>query len=401
MKKYFHPGLFILLVVTLIAGCAGGATTTPKSVQPPMPTAAATQPRAESTPPPARATPVPPPTRASTPGPAPKPDEAPYYKGKTIEMVISSAAGGGTDTTGRLVASFLPKYIPGNPRIVVRNVPGGEGTIANNNFVEKSKKDGLSLVVNASSQITVTITRPDIAHYNPAKYEHVGNVSRATSIMVIRKQALNRLIDPKAAPVNIGAREGNETWAAMPLWAQEYLGWNLKWILGFGGTSELELALRRGEIDMFGTSTPVALKQLRDEGVADLVVQEGVFSKGKKVRRPDFTDVPIFEELLGNKMPTGLPWQAYKAWTAPSLVDKWISAPPGTPANLMKILTDAFEAMAGDKEFDKVVQKVVSPVYTIGVGEDTATLVKEIMDTSPEVFKYGTDLQAKFGVTAK
>ena len=67
------------------------------------------------------------------------------FEGKTITILISSSPGGGTDTTGRLVAQFLPKYLPGNPQTIVQNMPGGGGTIANNRFAANAKPDGLTL----------------------------------------------------------------------------------------------------------------------------------------------------------------------------------------------------------------------------------------------------------------
>lgn len=390
-----------LAILLIMAGFVLSCTQPPTPSPSPPPATVAPKPKSAATtaPAPARTTPAPKP--ATKAPPAAKGSQASPFEGKTIEIMVSSAAGGGTDTTARLVAGFLSKYIPGNPKIVVRNQPGGEGAIANNNFAARAKPDGLTLITNAASQITIVITRPDIAQYDPSKYEQVGNIARATSVLIIRKDAMDRLTDPKAKPVNVSVREGNETWAAMPLWGQEFLGWNLKWILGFGGTSEMELAIRRGEIDMFGTGTERTINQLVKDGIAVPLTQEGMVIGGKLGRRPDFPDTPIFDETLGSKKPTGLPWQAYHAWLTAAYVDKWLSAAPGTPPATMKILRDAFAAMAKDREFDQMVKRVVSPIYSVGVGDETAALVKQVLDSPPEAFKYGVDLQRKFGITAK
>lgn len=395
VRKRVYGWVLFLLFAALFTACAQPATPAPSPtplLSTPKPKSAVTTPAPGITAPPKPAT--------TKPAPTPAPAGA-YFEGKTIEIMVSSSAGGGTDTTARIVATFLPKYIPGNPKIVVRNQPGGEGTIANNSFVKRAKPDGLTLITNASSQISIVVTRPDIAQYDPSKYEHLGHVARSTSLLIIRKDALNRLTDPGAKPVNVGAREGNETWAAMGLWGQEFLGWNLKWILGFGGTSELELAIRRGEIDLFGTVTERTINALAKEGIIVPLTQEGLLSGGKLVRRPDFPDTPMFEETLGNRKPSGLPWQAYNAFTAANYVDKWISASPGTPPAVMTILRDAFRKMSQDPGFDAMVKKVVSPIYTVGIGDETADLVKQVLEAPPEAFKYGTDLQRKFGITQK
>jgi len=69
----------------------------------------------------------------------------PFYKGKTIKVLVSSSPGGGTDTVARLVSRFLPKYLPGNPETYVQNMPAGGGLVANNYFYRVSKPDGLTL----------------------------------------------------------------------------------------------------------------------------------------------------------------------------------------------------------------------------------------------------------------
>src|SRR4051794_18734799 len=75
------------------------------------------------------------------------------FQGKTITMLIDSAAGGGTDLTGRLLAPFLSKHLPGNPIVIVRNMPGAEGTVALNYFVQQVVPDGLTLITGAGPSI--------------------------------------------------------------------------------------------------------------------------------------------------------------------------------------------------------------------------------------------------------
>ena len=80
-----------------------------------------------------------------------------YYDGKTITVLVSSSPGGGTDTTARLVSRYLPKFIPGNPKTIVRNMPGGGGTVANNYFTRRAKPDGLTLSQDSSSALSTYV----------------------------------------------------------------------------------------------------------------------------------------------------------------------------------------------------------------------------------------------------
>jgi tripartite-type tricarboxylate transporter receptor subunit TctC len=327
--------------------------------------------------------------------------EKPYYQGKTIEILGESRVGGGTDTVARITATVLPKHIPGKPKIVVRTMPGGAGAIANNIFYEKGKPDGLHLLQNSSSPIALQLRSRDIAKYDLLAYKHIGNIARGGNMMVVRKEALERVFDPKAEPVVCGTKEGEETWMAMPIWGREYLGWNIRWIPGYSGTSDMELALRRGEIDMMGTSNAFIINRLKDEGLVTILCQGGSYKRGKFVRRPDFPDVRTFVETLEDKKPTGRAWRAYVVWVGGNLVDKLLSAPRGTPDKYVSILVDAYGKMAKDPQFDKLMKRMVTEVYDVGTGEETAELLREVLDVPQDVLDYGIDLQRKFGIIAK
>ncbi|MDZ4245572.1 MAG: hypothetical protein U1D67_00460 [Dehalococcoidia bacterium] len=386
--------LIFSLIAILIVGCG------PKVTQPPAaPTQAGVTPRA-TMPPPGVATPRP--VTTPTPSvPTPRPtatSSAPFYQGKTIEFIVESAAGGGTDTIARITSGIMPKYIPGNPKIVVRNQPGAAGGIANNIFYTKTKPDGFTLLQNSSSPISMQLRDRSIIKYDLTKYRHVGNVMRAESVIMVSKGQKARLTDPGAKPLVVGTKEGEETWNAILLWGREFLGWNVRWITGFGGTSEMELAFRRGEIDIFGTSNAFIIQRMKEEGLAETITTIGTLKDGKFHRRPDFPDVPVFTEVLGDKKPTGVPWQAYLAWIGPSMVDKSLAAPPNTPDNIMNILTESYAKMAKDTKFDELMRKIVSEAYDVGIGKETDNNMKEILDAPEEALEYGRNLQKKFDI---
>ncbi|MBI4334933.1 MAG: hypothetical protein HY673_27075 [Chloroflexi bacterium] len=336
--------------------------------------------------------------------PAPKPavkSETPFYQGKTIELTVDSSAGGGTDTVGRITAAHLPRFIPGNPRMIVLNRGGAAGTVGNNIWYEKAKPDGFALIQNGSSPISMQQRRREIVAFDLTKYEYVGSISRSSSIVMIRKGTRDRLTDTSAKPVFVGSTSGDETWQIIPMFGKELLGWNLRWLTGIGTSNELELAFRRGEVDVMGTSNAYVIRRLIQENVGEPLAYLGTVKDGKFTRRPDFPDVPTFEEVLGNRKPTAVQWQAYMAWMGSGLVDKTLAAPPRTPDNVMAILTDAFTKMSKDPRFDKVVRDTVSEAYDIVVGKEVQSLMKQIVDVSPEVLAYPQELQRKFGLVSK
>ncbi|MBI4332551.1 MAG: hypothetical protein HY673_14865 [Chloroflexi bacterium] len=381
----------IVASVLLLAACGQAAPVATASPVAPTP---APSPAGKATDIP-KTTPKP---AAATPAPAAKPLAGPaFYEGKTIEMVAATGAGGGTDSTGRAVAVFLPRYIPGQPKIVVRNQPGAGGVVATNSFFEKARPDGLTLLHGSSSILANQQRRRDIVKFDFLKMPAIGNIGGSGGLLAIRKEAKSRLTDPRATPVVMATRGGEETTNLIPLFGREFLGWNVRWVTGYSGTGETMLAVRRGEVDMFLDQGP-NIRMMVDEGIAEAVAQLGIYKGGKFIRRTDFPGVPTVEEILGDRKPSGLPWQGYIAAVMPQTVYKFTVAPPGTPENIMKILTDAYGRMAADPKFGELLDKTFGEVYVISVGQETDRLIKLTLDVSPEAVDYVDTLSRKFGI---
>lgn len=318
-----------------------------------------------------------------------------YYEGKTIKIIVSSSPGGGTDTTARLVARFLPKYLPGNPQTIVQNMPGGGGTVSNNFFSREAKPDGLTLLQDSSSGLTNFTRGGPTIKYDPRQYRTIGAIPRGGSVLMVRKDAKSRLMDPKAKPVIVGDADGIRTWVAMTVWAAEYLGWNLRWIYGYPGTGELVLALRQGEFDMFATQNAKIIEGLLRDGVVESLAQQD------DERRPDFSDVPTFDEILGAKKPSGISWQAYLVWEGPGAVDKFLVAPKGTPDDIVRVLREAFSKMGQDPEFKDQATKFFGAGWSVRLGEKTEGLIREVTTVSPEAMNFLVKIRKKYGLPAE
>jgi tripartite-type tricarboxylate transporter receptor subunit TctC len=297
--------------------------------------------------------------------------DGPFYEGKTIRFLIASGPGGGTDTAGRLVARHLPKYLPGNPKIVIQNMGGGAGTIANNYFAAEVKGDGLTIMQDSSSSVASFARGGTSIKYDPRKFKVIGGVARPGSLLMIRNDARPRFTNKNAKPVIVGDTDGIRDWIAMTVWGAEYLGWNLRWIYGYPGSRELQLAIRQGEIEIWATQNAKLVKDLQREGVVQVVAAE------ETQRREDFPDTPTFLELLGTKKPTGLSWQAYQAWSGSSDLDKYLVAPEATPDNLVKLLREAFMKIMKDPEVDKEGDKFFGDGWRAVSAERIESVVRE------------------------
>jgi tripartite-type tricarboxylate transporter receptor subunit TctC len=318
--------------------------------------------------------------------------DQPFYESKTIRFLIASGPGGGTDTAGRLVARYLPKYLPGNPKIVIQNMGGGGGTIANNYFASEVKPDGLTIMQDSSSSVASFARGGPSIKYDPRKFKVIGGVARPGSLLMIRNDANARFTNKSAKPAVVGDTDGIRNWIAMTVWGAEYLGWNLRWIYGYPGSRELQLAIRQGEIDLWATQNAKLVKDLQREGVVQIVATE------EDQRREDFSEVPTFIELLGAKKPAGLSWQAYQAWAGAPELDKYLVVPEATPENLVKLLRDAFLKAMKDPEVDKEGDKFFGDGWKPIAAEKIEVVIRDHIAIPKEAKDFITKMRQKYGL---
>jgi len=319
------------------------------------------------------------------------------FRGKTITMMIGSQAGGGTDATGRLIAPFLVKYLPGNPSVIVENRPGADGIVALNYFVTQVKPDGLTVTTGDSPQVDPIRYRVSQSRYDPTKFEFVGGIGRGGSMIVMDSAVEKRLFDKSAAPVTIGiASSIPRSGQAMAAWGIGFLGWNAKWVVGYRSTSALMLALQQGEIDMTATSNTFSLQHLIDSGKFKVLVQSGGLQDGKLVPRPEFPNAPLLSDLLAGKLDP-IARQSFDHWRGVLLADKWLGLPPATPAAIVEAYRKAYRAMAVDPEFLAQGRRI-SEVFAPMTDGDIRSLVQTGADAPREAIEFLDTLLRRQGI---
>jgi hypothetical protein len=182
---------------------------------------------------------------------------------------------------------------------VVQNVPGADGMTALNYFVQQAKPDGLTITMGASTQIDLRHAKNPNSRYDPEKFNFVGGVGRGGTVLIMRTDAQARLLDKSLPPVMMGVNGGlPRSGMLITAWGIEYLGWNAKWVLGYGETNALMIALERGEIDMTSTANMFQIGRLTQAGSAMILTQSGTLENGKLTGRPDFGATPIFAKEM-------------------------------------------------------------------------------------------------------
>ena len=320
------------------------------------------------------------------------PASAVDFAGQRIFVVIGNEAGGGTDSAGRLLTPYFEKYLPGNPTVVVRNMPGASGITAVNYVHQQTKRDGLTLMVGSNSQVNPLVFTKAKGQYAPEKFRHVGGLGRGGSVLLIAADATARLTDRNAAPVNYGVIDATRASSQTAMWGIEYLGWNVKWVSGYRGSNESTIALERGEIDMNTTGNLFFVQRLVATGKFKILTQQGEPEDGRYVGRPDFGDAPVFAHMIAGKITDPIAKQAYDYWESVNAVDKWIALGEGTADDVTEAYRAAFQRMVKDPDFierGKKISEDLSPMSHLdmekfigqmaGVTEGTETFIKNLL----------------------
>ncbi len=323
------------------------------------------------------------------------------FKNKKVKLVIGSRAGGGNDVHGRIVAKYIGRYLPGNPSVIVQNMPGAGGTTALGFLTHQVKPDGLTFTI--SSQVTMDplIFRRKNMRYKPEDFPLLGGMNRGGIIMFIHPRAKDRLFDKKAKPVVIGNVGPVPRASLMPaLWGIEYLGWNAKWVTGYPGTSNMMLAYDRGEVDLTATGTMRLIKEKLQKNELFILNQSGTLENSKIVGRPEFGNAPVFyNQMQKVKMPE-VSKKALDYWFAQSYLDKWFGLVPRSPAPVVATYRAAFDKLFADPDYLKTA-KDASQGFKATHWKDLERLARILFETSPETLAFVKDMMRKQGLKVK
>jgi tripartite-type tricarboxylate transporter receptor subunit TctC len=322
-------------------------------------------------------------------------------KGKRVQLIVASGAGGGTDRIGRLISQYMKKFLPGHPTIVVKNMGTGGGKIrAANYLMNKVKGDGLTFMQSDNTVLQPSTLRRKSARYDPQKFHFLGSVNRGGSVLFMRKDAKKRLMNKSAKPVIVAAISGTRSWQAMPMWGAEFLGWNLRWIPGYNGSGQMNKAIRQGEIDAFATNNAYLIDTLVKDGVVELLTQDGQQMGGKLVRRPSYKSIATMTENLKKKGISKEAWQGYQSMTGSSGVDKWMAMAPSTPKAYVKLYRAAYKSSVTDPAFLKIARKQFSKELFYIPGEEVAAMVNVIHSAPESALDYADSLKVKYGLAS-
>lgn len=313
--------------------------------------------------------------------------QADFYKGKTITVIAGTTAGALYDQWSRVLAQHMGKHIPGKPDMVVQNMPGAGHLIAANYVYGKSKPDGLTIIgsIVPTLYFDQLVGRKE-AQFDWAKFAWIGSPVQGESQMYMRADTPYKTIeDVRSAkePPRCGAQGTSDSAYYLPKLFEELIGAKFNLVQGYPGGPEIDLAVERGEIHCRSFTIEAFLSRepyhtWRKKGFVRNIIQTG------KKRDSKLPDTPTVWELM-DKYKTPEPSRRLASvMLASGALGRPMLAPPGVPADRVRILRDAFNRTMEDKEFLADLDKRNFDLDPV-TGEELEKIVKEVMAQPPDI----------------
>ena len=300
------------------------------------------------------------------------------FQWKSLTVITSTGAGGTYDLLARLVARHMPKYLPGNPNAIVQNMPGGGNVVATNHMYNNAMKDGTVIaVINDAIPLHQVIDGRGV-RFDADKFNWLGSPGDRNSVTFAwHTSGIKTIEDVMRREVPLGGTGVGSSIVIYPTAMNKVLGTKFKIVLGYRSSSEVFLAMERGEIAARSVGLTSVLAEYPDwitEKKINFLVQLGA------KRDPMLPDVPLLTELAKTEEQR----QILTLISAPTLLGQPYLAPPGVPAERVAILRAAFASTMRDPAFIADTSRLSYDAIPLG-GEEVARFVHQTVATPADI----------------
>jgi tripartite-type tricarboxylate transporter receptor subunit TctC len=302
-----------------------------------------------------------------------------FYKSHTVTLGSPNSPGGGYDVYLRVLARYLARYIPGNPNIIVQNVPAAGGMALANQLYNTVPKDGSYFGMVRGTAIQEEVYKSAQVQFRGRDFAWIGNMnSDRDACIVAAGTGVQSIGDLYTHEIIAGASGVGAQSYSFPVVYQKLLGMKLKVISGYPGTPERLLALQRGEITgACGISLSLLRAQfsrLIDEGKIRLIAQGALTKDARYPDLPNILDQAKTPELR----------QALEFLYLPLALGRSLAAPPQVPADRLEVLRSAVSRTMQDADFLADAKKLEIDIEPMSAADTKAT-VERLFATPPAV----------------
>lgn len=303
-----------------------------------------------------------------------------FYSGKTIDFIIGYSPGGAYDQYARLVARHMERYIPGNPSIIVRNMPGGGSRSAVNYVYNVAPKDGTILATADQGLALYQAMGDTTLGLDVSELNFIGNPIAVNNVVVTwHDSGVASIEDARVTPITVGST-GSSTSLQYPTVMNAVLGTKFDIIVGYQGGNDINFAMETGEVDARGSNSWASYKATTphwiENDLINVIVQIGL------QKEPDLPDVPLLIDFAENEEDRAM----LNLLSTPPTIGRPIFTTPGVPEDRLEALRAAFDAVVQDPEFLADAEKEGLDIAPVS-GARLQEIVEEIIATPLEVGK--------------
>jgi tripartite-type tricarboxylate transporter receptor subunit TctC len=304
---------------------------------------------------------------------------AEFYRGKQIKLVVGTAAGQDYDLWARLIGRHITRHIPGNPALIVENMPGAGHIVATNHLFNVAARDGTVLGMVSRNMTDAAVMGLANVRYDPGRFNWLGSPEINHRVMFVSASSgFETVADLFARELIVGAPGGVQGVTAAPLLLKNLLGMKLKIVQGYRSPGDVVLAVTRGEVGGFVNSVggPVgARRQWVETG------QMRILFNMEPEAVPWLVAPTIFDYLKTDEQRAVLTF-----FSGNTQLGRPLMAPPGVPVDRVEALRQAFDATMREPAFLKEAESMGFEVAPQS-GARIATLVATALATPKDIVK--------------
>jgi tripartite-type tricarboxylate transporter receptor subunit TctC len=317
-----------------------------------------------------------------------------FFRGKQLNLIVGYSPGGGYDSYARLIARHIGRYIPGRPQVVIQNMPGAGSLVATNYLYRLAARDGTVFGTFARNMPLVGLlgTKQNV-QFDPRQFGWLGSSSSFENdayLLLVSKAAraksLDDIRDTRGVPLVIGSTAEGSSSDAIPAMLRDLLKLNVRAIGGYTDSSQLFLAMERGEIE--GRTVGLSAVRANKPGwLAKDGPMRVLLVIGRADRHRNYPNVPTARELAKTERER----QLIAALELPYKVSRPYAAPPGLPPERLKALQAAFLSVHEDPKFRQEAARSGLELSPIGA-EEVMGLIEKVATIPPSQLKAIEDL---------
>jgi tripartite-type tricarboxylate transporter receptor subunit TctC len=305
---------------------------------------------------------------------------ADFYAGRTLTMIVSTSAAGGYDTLARAIARHLGAHIPGNPTVIVRNMPGAGGLTATNYLYAAAERDGSVIGLIQNNPPFEPLFGAAAARFDPRQFNWLGTPSVETAMVLVwHTVPVFSVDDLRRRDTVMGASGANSTPAFYARLINATLGTRMKIIPGYPGQNDAFAAMERGELDGYPSVFYSALSSTRPrwlaDGTARAVLQYG------PARLAALGEVPFAPDLVDDAADRLLLQAAF----APLSIGRPLLAPPDIDAGRVGALRHALAETFADPDFVAESEKIGLSLNDPRSGDELSRVIERAYQTPPQI----------------